>query len=172
MLCIWDGANGSFQGFGNTSRTVSSQSRDAMARSRFSRRSRTGTAPVGALRRPYDVVCNIALAFPGVEASTSYGTPALKVKGRLMARLRTEAEGALALRCDFVDRSNLLQANPQAYFLTDHYVNYPMILVRLDKVRRAELVDLLDRAYRMVAPSKLTKTHDRGGGGSNVRSRG
>jgi len=143
-----------------------------MARSRFSRRSHTGIAPVGALRRPYDVVCNIALAFPGVEATTSYGTPALKVKGRLMARLRTEAEGALALRCDFVDRNILLQVNPQAYFLTDHYVNYPMILVRLDKVRRAELVDLLDRAYRMAAPGKMTKAHDRGGGDSNVRSRG
>ena len=142
-----------------------------MVRSRFSRRSRTGTAPVGALRRNYDVVCNIALAFPGVEATTSYGTPALKVKGRLMARLRTEAEGALALRCDFVDRNILLLANPQAYFLTDHYMNYPMILVRLDKVQRAELADLLDRAYRMAAPSKLTETHDRSGGGSNVRSR-
>jgi len=55
-----------------------------MVRPQFSRRSRTGTAPVGALRRNYDVVCNIALAFQGVEATTSYGTLALKVKGRLM----------------------------------------------------------------------------------------
>jgi hypothetical protein len=107
-----------------------------------------------------------------VEATTSYGTPALKVKGRLMARLRTEAEGALALRCDFVDRTILLQANPQAFFLTDHYMNYPMILVRLDKVPRAELADLLERAWRMATPSKLAKTLDRRGGGSNVRLRG
>jgi hypothetical protein len=127
---------------------------------------------VGVLKRSYDVVCKIALALPGVEATTSYGTPALKVKGRLMARLRTEAEGALALRCDFVDRTILLQANPKAFFLTDHYVNYPMILVRLDKVRRAELADLLDRACRLAAPSKLTKTRDRRGGASNVRLRG
>lgn len=135
-----------------------------MARSRLFRRSRTrvGTAtPVGALKRSYDVVCKIALALPGVEATTSYGTPALKMKGRLMARLRTEAEGALALRCDFADRTILLQANPQAFFLTDHYVNYPMILVRLDKVRRAELADLLDRAYRLAAPSKLTRRRGR-----------
>jgi len=56
-------------------------------------------------------------------------------------------------------------------WLTDHYMNHPMILVRLDEVQRAELADLLDRAYRMTAPSKLTETHNRSGGGSNVRSR-
>jgi hypothetical protein len=50
-------------------------------------------------------------------------------------------------------------------------MNHPMILVRLDEVQRAELADLLDRAYRMTAPSKLTETHNRSGGGSNVRSR-
>jgi hypothetical protein len=55
----------------------------------------------------YQRVCAIALRLPGVEESTAYGTPSLKVKGRIMCRLRTEAEGALALRCDFLDRQIL-----------------------------------------------------------------
>jgi hypothetical protein len=108
----------------------------------------------------YRRVCQIALKLPGVEESTSYGTPALKVKGRLICRLRTEAEGALALRCDFVDRQMLLQANPKVFFVTDHYLNYPMILIRLDKIRRSVLPDLLQRAWRMAAPPRLVAEFD------------
>lgn len=108
----------------------------------------------------YRRVCAIALRLPGVEESTSYGTPSLKVKGKIMARLRSEAEGALALRCDFLDRQILLQAAPQTFFITDHYLNYPMILVRLSKVRRRELPNLIERAWRIVAPARLVAEHD------------
>ena len=108
----------------------------------------------------YRRVCAIALALPGVEESTSYGTPSLKVKGKIMSRLRTEAEGALALRCDFLDRQILLQADPRAFFITDHYLNYPMILVRLNRVRRSALPDLIERAWQMVAPPKLIAEYD------------
>jgi hypothetical protein len=108
----------------------------------------------------YKRVLKIALALPGVEESTAYGTPGLRVKGKILARLRTEAEGALALRCDFVDRQILLQADPGAFFVTDHYLNYPMILVRLKKVRQSALRDLIGRAWRMVAPAKLVAEHD------------
>jgi hypothetical protein len=111
-------------------------------------------------RPEYKRVLAIALALPGVEESTSYGTPSLKVKGKIMSRLRTEAEGALALRCDFVDRQILLQAAPRTFFVTDHYRNYPMVLVRLNKVRLRELPDLLARAWRKVAPAKLIAEYD------------
>ena len=108
----------------------------------------------------YKRVVQLALKLPGVEESTSYGTPALKVKGRFMCRLRTEAEGALALCCDFVDRQMLITANPSIFFVTDHYINYPMILVRLDKIRRTMLPDLLRRAWRIAAPPKLVAEFD------------
>jgi hypothetical protein len=108
----------------------------------------------------YARVCKIALALPGVEESTSYGTPSLKVKGKIMSRLRTEAEGALALRCDFLDRQILLQAAPRTFFVTDHYRDYPMVLVRLDRVRKRDLPDLIERAWRLVAPAKLVAEYD------------
>ena len=108
----------------------------------------------------YKRVCEFARKLPGVEESSSYGTPALKVKGRFLCRLRTEAEGALAIRCDFVDRHILLQADPNVFFVTDHYQNYPMLLVRLDKIRLSALPDLIERAWRMVAPSKLVAEYD------------
>jgi hypothetical protein len=121
------------------------------------RRRIVASAPAGALNRRYDSLCKLALKYPGVELSTSYGTPSIKVKGRILGRLRTEAEGAFAIRCDFMDRQILLQAHPQAFFVTDHYLNYPMVLVRLEKLERAELADLVERAWRSVATPTLLK---------------
>lgn len=116
----------------------------------------TQTAPCAEYKR----VCEIARKLPGVEESSSYGTPALKVKGRFMCRLRSEAEGALAIRCDFLDRQILVQADPEVFFVTDHYLDYPMVLVRLDKIRLSALPDLIERAWRMVAPPKLVAELD------------
>ena len=102
----------------------------------------------------------IALKLPGTQESTSYGTPSVKVKGKILSRLRTEAEGGLALVCDFIDREILLQADPETFYLTEHYRNYPMILIHLDKIRPDALPDLVERAWRMRAPAKLVKDYD------------
>lgn len=110
-----------------------------------------------ALTRAYHRYVRIALQLPGTSESTSYGTPSVKVMGKILSRWRSEAEGALAIRCDFLDRQILLQADPEVFFLTDHYRNYPMILVRLDKVSENSLTDLTERAWRLVAPKKLLK---------------
>ncbi len=91
----------------------------------------------------------------GTEQSTSFGTPAIKIKGKLLSRLRTEAEGGLALRCGVLDRQILLQSDPESFFLTDHYQDFPWILFRLDKISKSSLSDVVLRAWRLVAPKKL-----------------
>ena len=111
--------------------------------------------PTRPLPRRYRAYLKMALKYPETEASTSYGTPSVKIAGKILSRLRTEAEGALALHCDFVDRQILLQADPEAFFITDHYRNYPMILVRLEKIRAAALSELVGRAWRMRATPKM-----------------
>jgi hypothetical protein len=97
---------------------------------------------------------------PAAEMSTSYGTPSVKVRGKLLSRWRTEAEGALAIRCDFLDRQILLLAQPEVFFLTDHYRDYPMILMRLEKASKTTLSEAVERAWRLVAPAKLVKQRD------------
>lgn len=104
----------------------------------------------------------MAEALPGVEASRSYGTPSLKVKGKLLARLRSEAEGGLALRCDFVDRQMLMQADPETFYITDHYLDHPMVLIDLQRLRWAAMPQLLEQAWRLVAPASLVRQHDAG----------
>lgn len=113
-----------------------------------------------AISRGYDCFLRIALSMPGAETSTSYGTPAVKIRGKLLSRWRTEAEGALAVRCDFLDRQILLLAQPDVFFLTDHYRDYPWILMRIDKASRTVMAEAVERAWRLVAPAKLVRERD------------
>lgn len=119
--------------------------------------------PRGRLATDWRRVLKIALELPGMEESRSYGTPSIKVKGRIVARLRSEDEGGLAIRCDFVDRHMLMQADPETFYLTDHYLDYPMVLIDLARVRWDAMPQLLEQAWRMVAPAALVARQDAAG---------
>ena len=110
----------------------------------------------------FDMVREIGLGLPDVEDSTMYGALALKVRGSLLAcvAINKSAEpGSLGVRIDFDQRDALLAEAPKTYYVTDHYVNYPMVLVRLSQIRIDELRDLLDTAWRFVtSPKKKTKS--------------
>lgn len=107
----------------------------------------------------FDTVREAALRFPGVEDGTSYGTPALKVRGKLLARLRDDGE-SFVLKCDLPDREMLMQAAPDVFFVTGHYLNYPCVLVRLSTVSREALPGLIESAWRPLASSKQLAQHD------------
>src|SRR5262245_5729300 len=104
----------------------------------------------------YAEVCKLALKLPEVEESTSYGTAALKVRGKLMARLKEDGE-TLVLKTTFEDRERLLSAAPDVLYLTDHYVSYPWILVRLPRIDRSFLRELMEEAWRLAAPGQVVK---------------
>lgn len=101
----------------------------------------------------FDLVRDIGLAMPGVEESTSYGTPALKVKGKLFARLKEDGE-SLVVRTTDAERAELMAAEPDIYYITDHYLNYPWVLIHLSRVHRDALRDLLHRAHQIALPRK------------------
>ena len=108
----------------------------------------------------WDDVVAIGSRFPGVEAGTSYGTPALRVKGKSMCRLRTDPDALVVRVLDLGDREALLQGNPDVYFTTPHYDGYPYVLVRLEQVSRKELSELLEDAWRIRAPKRLVAEYD------------
>jgi hypothetical protein len=102
----------------------------------------------------WDTVRELALALPEVEEGTSYGTPAFKVRGKLFVRFHQDGE-SIVVRIDERQRAMRMQADPQAFYITDHYVNYPWVLVRLSAVRNDELAMLIEDAWRLRAPSRL-----------------
>ena len=112
----------------------------------------------------FDTVRNIGLALPGVEESTAYGFPALKVRGKLLACVpasRSAEPGSLVVRVDFDDRAELLAAAPDVYYVTDHYVDYNAILVRLSRVNPDMLRDLLGMAYKFVTANAAPRSSSR-----------
>ena len=98
----------------------------------------------------FETVRQIAQTLPGAEESTSYGTPAFKVKGKLFARQHQDGK-SLVVGVDFEEREEMMSAAPEKFFITDHYLNYPWMLVRLSKVRPDELRDLLIGSWRRAA---------------------
>jgi len=107
----------------------------------------------------FAAVRKLALFLPGVEEGTSYGTPAFKVRGKLIARLREDGE-TLVLKVPFDLRDFLMSADPATFYITDHYRGYPAVLVRLPVVDRAHLRDLLEEAWRFSAPKTLLAAHE------------
>ena len=113
----------------------------------------------------WDDVVGIAGGLPGVSESTWYRTPALKVRDKGFARLRTEAEGLLVLMCRLDEKEALLASGDPAFSTTPHYDGYGAVLVDLDRIDRERLVELLQDAWWEKAPAALREEFDAGRGG-------
>ena len=96
---------------------------------------------------------------PEVELSTSYGTPALKVRGKLFARLRAD-EREMVLFVDFMEREALVQSSPGTYSVTPHYQDWPMVIIDLPSADPDELRELLIESWRRRAPKRLVGEYD------------
>lgn len=102
----------------------------------------------------FNTVRQLAITLPHVEESTSYGTPAFKIKKKLFARLHQDGV-SLVIHITEQDRQRWLAIDPETFYITDHYINYPWMLVRLATVKRGDLQALLTQAWRLAAPTSL-----------------
>ena len=107
----------------------------------------------------YDEFVAMASEFPSVERSTSYGTPAVKVRGKLLARLREPDVLVLRIFDDF-EKQMLMDTQPDTFFITPHYEGYPALLVRLSNADAGHVRDLTERAWRMLASARAVKAFD------------
>ena len=101
----------------------------------------------------FETVRKLGLLLPDVTEGTSYGKPALKVRGKMfvcIASHKSAEPDSLVVRTDFDQRNELLAADPDVYYLTPHYQDYPSVLVRLKRVAPSVLKDLLGMARRFV----------------------
>ena len=111
----------------------------------------------------FDDVRAIALSMPDVTETTAYGMPAFKAGKRRFAGLPVDrpdvAPNSLGLHMSFEERDRRIAAQPDVYYLTEHYAKYPAVLVRLSASGRDELRDVLSLAWhhamdRRAAPKK------------------
>ncbi len=100
-------------------------------------------------------VARLILALPGIEEGTSYGMPSFKLAGKFFARLRDDDTVLVVHMRSFDDRDHLLKNEPDAFFTTDHYRNYPTVLIRLARVSEQTLREVLADAWRRGAPRRL-----------------
>jgi hypothetical protein len=105
----------------------------------------------------FDDVRKFVLLWPEVEDGTSYGTPALKVRKKMLARLKEDGDSLVMPGVPQDERAMLVESQPKVFYFTDHYRDYPMVLIRLSKARRATVEPLLRRHWRTLASKKAVK---------------
>ena len=99
----------------------------------------------------FDDIRKLALAWPEVEDGTSYGTPALKVRKKLLVRLKEDGDSLVMPGVPPDERDMLVESQPKLFYFTDHYKDYPMVLIRLSKASRTSVEPLLRRHWRTLA---------------------
>jgi hypothetical protein len=105
----------------------------------------------------FDDVRKIALAWPEVEDGISYGTPALKVRKKMLVRLKEDGDSLVMPGVPIDERSMLVENQPRVFYFTDHYRDYPMVLIRLSKAKPATVEPLLRRQWRALASKAVLK---------------
>jgi hypothetical protein len=108
----------------------------------------------------FDAVRELARALTEVGESTIHGAPALKVRSKLLAcpAIHRSAEpDTLAVRISLEQRAELMAARPDLYYVTDHYVNHPCVLVRLERIDRRSLRELLRMGWHFVTAKAPVK---------------
>ena len=108
----------------------------------------------------WDELVALAAELPEVTVSTSYGTPALKIRGKLLTRLRTEDDSLVLLDVPPEERAMLIEARPDLFHTTPHYEPYPAVLARLSMLDPETARGFLERRWRGIAPKRVVSVWD------------
>jgi hypothetical protein len=108
-------------------------------------------------RDPFAPVEAIGRTLPDVEVTTAYGKPALKVRGKMfvcIASHKSAEPDSLVVMMAIPDRDALVAEDPDTYYLKDHYVGYPCVVVRLARVHPDALHGLVVGAHRFMSAKR------------------
>jgi hypothetical protein len=108
----------------------------------------------------FDDIRKLALTWPEVEDGTSYGTPALKVRKKMLGRLKEDGDSLVMPGVPSEERDMLVERQPKTFYFTDHYRDYPIVLIRLSRAGRADVEPLLRRQWRTLASKAAAKKFD------------
>jgi hypothetical protein len=97
---------------------------------------------------------------PEVEEGTWFRTPCLRVRKKSFCRMKEDGETLVVRVVDLEDKDALLRSDPEVFFTTPHYDGYAYVLVRLGRVDLAQLVELIEDAWRLCAPKRVLAAYD------------
>ena len=103
----------------------------------------------------YAAVEKMLLGWPGVQLSTSYGRPSLKLNGKFFTWVKEDGDTITIGGIDFDERDMLLETQGDVFYITDHYRNSRYVLMRLSKADPATVEAFLRRRWFDIAPKKL-----------------
>ena len=115
----------------------------------------------------FKLVESVGRRLPDVEVTTTWGKPALKVRGKMFVCIASHPSAepdTLVVMMDFAARDALVEEDPDTYYLKEHYVGYPCVLVRLSRVHADALRDLVTGAHRYVSAKSKSRVRRRSGG--------
>lgn len=98
------------------------------------------------------------LGLPGVARGRSYGLPSFLLEGRFFARFRDDDTVLVLQLGTIAERDVLMDLDPHAFFFTEHYRNYPAVLIRLADVPKPLLADVVQEAWRQVSEMRVARS--------------
>jgi hypothetical protein len=119
----------------------------------------------------FKAVEKIGRTLPDVEVTATWGKPTLKVRGKMfvcIASHKSAEPNSLVAMMDFPERDALVEDDPDVYYLKEHYLNYPCVVVRLSRISPDALRDLVIGAHRYVS----TRTRKKAASARSPRSSG
>src|SRR5256885_11394159 len=112
----------------------------------------------------FNEVRKIGLKLPRAEEGRYYRMPALKVAGEVFVVCTSHPSAepnSVSVPVGFKRRAQLIARDPAVFYLKPHYEAYPVVLVRLDRIKRAALERLLRSAYRDVSTGAVVPGRQR-----------
>jgi hypothetical protein len=106
------------------------------------------------------IVRKVALSFPLANERPSNGKPSYFIAKKFFTRLRSEDQSIVWIVGSIDERDNLIELDPKTYFITEHYRDYPCVLVRIKRINEAMLRKMLERRWRAIAPKKVINAAD------------
>lgn len=103
----------------------------------------------------------LSLDLPRVEEATSWGEPCLKAHGKLWTWW-SPSEDAPVFKVPFEEREMLIEVDPDRFFVTPHYKNHKLILIRPERFDPKWAEANLRRVWRDQAPKRFLKAFDAG----------
>lgn len=94
----------------------------------------------------WDEVAAFGLSLPDTELSTSYGRPAVKVRGKAFLYPGRE-QGSFCIAAPLDEKELLMETEPETFWESAHYAGWPAVLVRYGSASRERIENVVVRAW-------------------------